>query len=314
MFVLLVAKLCAGLATALFTWGALQLNREMVERGKGMGGDEWEPGPILKLALPYMRIFGSGTETFFMFFRPHVKEDSDVAQMSVLHYPWQFYDFIRGKIDEFIISAGQTEFFQAKEIMGGMLLGFVVGFVWGMVLYSANPNLWYTLLVLALIGFGYPLLWLIGTAKKRMKQIRNSLSFSLDLLTLAVGAGLDFTVALQRIIDRLGQNALAYELSIMLREIQLGTARNKALARMAKRVNLIELTSAVNAIVQADEVGSELSPILKIQAETLRFKRMQMAEEMAQKAPVKMLFPVMMVVFTVFIIIFAPIFIQNVVG
>jgi tight adherence protein C len=137
----------------------------------------------------------------------------------------------------------------------------------------------------------------------------------MDLMSLTVEAGLDFTVALQRIINEMGRGILSDEYSEMLRQIQLGTPRKEALRDLANRCQVVSLTSCCSAIIQADEVGANLAPILKILSGTLREQRSTRAEELAGKAPVKMLAPLILCIFPcVFIIIFAPIFIKTVIG
>ncbi len=156
--------------------------------------------------------------------------------------------------------------------------------------------------------FFHPALWLKRALQSRHNQIRRSLPFMLDLLTLSVEAGLDFMTSLQRNVDRRGLDALGEELLRVVREIQLGKTRREALRDMSRRVDLAELRSVVNALVQADELGVSIGSILRIQSDQMRQRRFEYAEKLANEAPVKMLFPLIFFIFpAVFLILMGPI-------
>ena len=158
---------------------------------------------------------------------------------------------------------------------------------------------------LALLGVVWPLLWLRGRLAHRKQSIRRALPYSLDLLTLAVESGLGFTKALARICRKLGRTPLAEEFTEMLRQIQMGRARSDALRELGTRCEIEELSSVVSSLVQADELGASLGPILRIQSEQLRTRRGQRAEKLAMLAPVKMLLPLIGFIFpTIFLLIF----------
>ena len=156
--------------------------------------------------------------------------------------------------------------------------------------------------------YAYPALWLRRALQTRHAGIQRSLPFILDLLTLSVEAGLDFMTALQRNIERRTLDALGEELLRVVREIQLGKTRREALRDMSRRVNLAELRSVVNALVQADELGVSIGAILRIQSDQMRQRRFERAEKLANEAPVKMLFPLIFFIFpAVFLILMGPI-------
>lgn len=169
--------------------------------------------------------------------------------------------------------------------------------------------------MLLLAGGGYlavyPSLWLLRARRARHTAIRRSLPFVLDLLTLSVEAGLDFMTALQRNVQRRRVDALTEELIIVLREIQVGKTRRTALRDMAVRVNQPDLRSVVNALVQADELGVSIGSILRIQAEQIRQRRFDHAEKLANEAPVKMLFPLLLCIFpAVFLMLMGPVILR----
>ncbi len=165
---------------------------------------------------------------------------------------------------------------------------------------------------LIIMGLGlmviYPQAWLANAVVTRHNSVRRSLPFVLDLLTLSVEAGMDFMTALQRNVDKRQLDALGEELLRVTREIQLGKTRRDALREMSKRVDLSELRSVINALVQADELGVSIGSILKIQADQIRQRRFERAEKLANEAPVKMLAPLLLFIFpSVFLILLGPI-------
>jgi tight adherence protein C len=144
----------------------------------------------------------------------------------------------------------------------------------------------------------------------RRDKIVASLPTVLDLLTLSVEAGMSFDAGLQRVVKRL-RGPLIDELSLMLRDSQLGASRGEALSAMAARVDAPEMTSFVRALVQADRLGVPLAQMLRTQADDLRHRLRNEAEEHAMKAPVKMLFPTVLLIFpAVFIVVLGPAVIQ----
>jgi tight adherence protein C len=166
-----------------------------------------------------------------------------------------------------------------------------------------------SLWVLGLMWFYmYPILWLRRAVAIRHQNIRRALPFVLDLLTLSVEAGMDFMTSLQRNIEKRAIDPLGEELIRVVREIQVGKTRSEALRDMSYRVNLSDLRSVVNALVQADELGVSIGSILRIQSDQIRQRRFERAEKLANEAPVKMLFPLMFFIFpAVFLILLGPV-------
>jgi tight adherence protein C len=204
-------------------------------------------------------------------------------------------------------SAAYPEGVTADEMLGLVALGALVGVLFGLAL---NLRLQFGPIILLTLAFGIylPLLWVRGRIRHRQDDIRRGLPYALDLLTLSVEAGLDFTQAMTRIVRKLGNSALAVELGQTVRDIHLGRTRAQALRELSRRVDLSELNSIVGALIQADELGSSLGPILRIQADQLRVRRSQAAEKLAMEAPVKILLPLILFIFpTIFIMIFGPI-------
>jgi len=169
-----------------------------------------------------------------------------------------------------------------------------------------KPLIWSTLFFAG--GFMLPFIWLRDQIKKRHHQISRALPYSIDLLTLSVEAGLDFQAAIAKVVEKGQPGPLREELSIMLGEIRLGKTREQALRNLGDRVRLPQLTSFVSNLIQADRMGTSLGKVLRIQSTQMRIERTQRAEKLANEAPVKMLFPLVLCIFpTVFMILFGPI-------
>jgi tight adherence protein C len=144
--------------------------------------------------------------------------------------------------------------------------------------------------ILAAVGFFGPFMLLRRIAKNRQKTIWRSMPNALDLMTTCVEAGLSLDFALQRVAERY-KGPLADEVNRMLREIGLGKTRREALTDMAERVEIPDMMTFVNSIVQAETLGTSVGQVLRVQASQMRMKRRQHAEQVARRAPIKMVFP-----------------------
>ncbi|MFN2113904.1 MAG: type II secretion system F family protein [Anaerolineales bacterium] len=188
--------------------------------------------------------------------------------------------------------------FIAAVGVGGLLL-FV--FTTGSMAWSWGRKLLMTG-VFALIGFYMPQLLLQSKINNRQNEIRKSMPDALDLLTICVQAGLGFDAAMSRVAEK-WEDELADEFNRVLREIQLGNTRRIALRNMAERIGIAEMTSFVAAIIQSEQLGVSMAKVLRIQSDQMRTRRRQLAEEKAQQAPVKMLFPMALLIFPSLLII-----------
>ena len=156
------------------------------------------------------------------------------------------------------------------------------------------------------LGFMLPEFWLSRRIKGRQKAILLSVPDSLDLLTISVKAGLSFDGALSKVVEKTF-GPLADEFRRALAEIRVGKSRRDALRDIVGRTEVPALSNFIAAIVQAEQLGVPIAKVLQVQSEQLRIERRQRAEEMAAKAPIKMLFPLVGCIFpSMFIVILGP--------
>jgi tight adherence protein C len=147
-------------------------------------------------------------------------------------------------------------------------------------------------------------------ARERAGKILRRLPYAMDLMILVVEAGGTLDEALETIAAERDDDPLADELALALAEAAAGGGRTRALRRMAERLDLDELTSLVIAIERAEATGAPIAETLATQAEVVQRRRMQRAERMAVQAPIKMMFPNMLIMIAVLLIILGPIFVQ----
>ncbi len=271
-------------------------------------------------------VFGAGAVAFLVIglwsnvferFVVEVKEESAggmagvgsvvVRKLGVANrkFMWPGYE---AKMRRRLIKSGDPKGYKPEDMMALQEIGFVVGLLFGLILCNAiGWNLAGSILV-AFIGMFYPMIWINDQVKARHLAISRALPFNLDLLTLSVEAGLDFTGALAKVVEKGKGGPLREELQMVLKQLKMGKTREEALKDMIARVDLASLTQFVTALIQADKMGTSLGKILRIQSTQLRIDRTQRAEKLAGEAPVKMLFPLIACIFpTVFMVLFGPI-------
>jgi tight adherence protein C len=158
----------------------------------------------------------------------------------------------------------------------------------------------------AALGYMIPEFWLGGRARKRSFEMVLQLPDALDLLTISVEAGLGFDAALAKVVEKM-EGPLVMEFRQALAEIRMGRSRRDALRDVVARADAQPISNFIGAIIQAEQLGVPIAKVLQIQSQQLRIERRQRAEEMAAKAPVKMLFPMVGCIFpTIFIVILGP--------
>ena len=217
------------------------------------------------------------------------------------------------KVDTRLTMAGADQLLTAEQYLSLQMIYVIAFCPIGLLLLVGSSSL------LAIIGFivfiygaAYPMFWMYMIIKKRHKDIQRALPGVLDLLTLSVEAGRDFLTALRDILRNRAQDPLGEELERVFREIQLGKQRRQALRGMADRVRQGDLSQVIDTLVQADELGVSIGAILRILSDQMRQKRFQLAEKLANEAPVKLLFPLIVFIFpAVIIVMLGPVLMQS---
>jgi tight adherence protein C len=230
-----------------------------------------------------------------------------VRKLGVMNrrFMWPGYE---ARMRRRLIKAGEPKQYRAEDIMALQEIGFGVGLLTGLFVFNGlNFNLGWSFVV-ALVGMFYPMIWVNDQVKRRHLLISRALPYNLDLLTLSVEAGLDFTAALSKVVEKGKGGPLRDEMQLVLKQLKMGKTREEALKAMIARVDLPALSNFVMALIQADKMGTSLGKVLRIQSTQMRIDRTQRAEKLANEAPVKMLFPLVACIFpTVFMVLFGPI-------
>lgn len=203
--------------------------------------------------------------------------------------------------------AGNPGGWTVERLLGVKGAGLVLLGLFGVLLGHKTPA---TALLLggalAAAGFFLPNVLLYNTGLKRQQQIQRDLPDALDLLVISVEAGLGFDAAIGQ-VARNTDGPLAAECFRVLQEMQIGKSRQEAFRALSERGDVPELRSFTQAIIQADALGIPIARVLHQQADEMRIKRRQRAEEMAQKVPVKILFPLVVFILpALFVVVIGP--------
>ena len=213
------------------------------------------------------------------------------------------------RIQESLRRAGQDYTLTPAQFFAGKLVAsclFGAGLAWATVQIKQGALV--GLMAGAVFGFFMPELWLADMTKTRNRKILRRLPPFLDIVTMAVEAGMNLSTALQKSVEKMPTGPLLVEINRLLREVRGGKPRTDAMRDMAARLNFPPINSLVSALIQGELMGSSIGPILRAQAEQRRIERFQRAEKLALEAPVKMLGPLIICIFPcTFIVIGFPI-------
>lgn len=222
----------------------------------------------------------------------------------------------RTRIRRGFITAGMTDEMSPDEFFAWKLVMTVFAPVFfGQMLSGIFNIAWWVYAILAIVGFAYPDIWLDGRVKARQKLILRQMPYVMDLLTLSVEAGLDFVSGIAKVVEKARPGPLIEELSFYLHEIQVGTTRAQSLRNFAYRVNMPQTSSFSALLIQADQLGASIGPVLRAQSDLLRTQRFQAAEKAGAAATQKLLFPLVICIMpAVFIMIFGPILLNFIYG
>jgi len=157
-------------------------------------------------------------------------------------------------------------------------------------------------IILGIVGFFYPQLYVDGMLQQRRQKITQSLPDAMDFIALCLAAGMNFQLAVDEYIKR-NHNVLADEFSLFHNEVQVGISRIEAFQHMLDRNDAPGLRSFLSSVIQSERLGTPLRPVISNQAVELRGKRKQMIEKAIQSAPVKMIFPLILFILPAMMVI-----------
>lgn len=217
---------------------------------------------------------------------------------------------LKDKIRRKLVHAGRP--MDTARFIGIKAITASVGLFFGVTLFAlgktSGPIVTKILfpILFAYLGAFLPEFWLSKKVSERKKALGKALPDVLDLLSVSVEAGLGFDGAIQKVSEKFAE-PISSEFALYLKEIRLGKSRADALRNLADRTDHPEYRTFTAAIIQADQLGASMARVLRLQSESMRVKRKQRAEERAMKAPIKMLFPLVMFIFpTLFLVILGP--------
>lgn len=225
-------------------------------------------------------------------------------------------NLIQGVLERQHMLAGRPADWPLEKLLTLKLLWIPTAVLLNFVILVAGPPplLVITALLVSVVVYFLPELLLNSEGQKRQEQIQLQLADTLDQMTIAVEAGLGFDAAMARAASN-GKGALAEELVRTLQDIRMGHSRRQAFEALTTRTTVTDLRRFVRAVIQADAYGVSIAGVLRTQADEMRLKRRQRAEEKAQKLPVKILAPLMLFILPVlFIVVLGPAMIRIVEG
>ncbi|MCF6095655.1 type II secretion system F family protein [Thermovorax subterraneus] len=244
---------------------------------------------------------------FHRFFRPILK---NTARFAVRLLPLFDEEVLTKKL----VEAGRPynlsprEFVALKFLLSGFL-GFIMylGFE-----IATFPVIQHLALSAAggLGGWLLPDVFLNSLIRNRKEKVEKELPEVLDLITVCIEAGLGFDGAMTKVVEKYS-GMLAEEMSQVLSEVRMGKPRREALRKMAERLDVDDLSSFVSSVIMAEQLGISMGNVMRVQSREVRNKRRQRIQEAVMKAPIKMLIPIVVLIFpSLFIILLGPAVIQ----
>ena len=231
----------------------------------------------------------------------------DVGDFLVRFAPSSIHDAVEHKI----VLAGKQNIWSANTFIVLWLLSLVVFFGLAHKMFSSNPNMEYIQRVVfywlfVAMGALFPFMVLNSIIRKRQKLISRQLPEVLDLLSVSVQAGLSFDGSVRRIVERM-VGPLIDEFKRAYQDVQMGVPRSRALQAMARRCDVDDVYLFITAVVQAEKLGTSMGRTLTNQADNMRERRKQKAKAEALKAPVKIIFPLVLFIFpAIFVVALMP--------
>ncbi len=232
-----------------------------------------------------------------------------LADLTTRFTPQKQLEQTRRMLELAAMTTDPTMFFAMRIVL---TLAFVLGSIMLFFVLAPQPfltALGYTVAAAAL-GYILPVMSVKSKIKRRQDSIIKALPDALDLLVICVEAGLGCEAALGKVYEK-WDNQLSIAFGRVLREIQLGKLRREALRDMSLRMDVPDVNAFTAAIIQADQLGVSMAKILRVQSDQMRTKRRQRAQEKAHQAPVKMMIPMVLLIFpSIWIVLLGPAIIQ----
>lgn len=215
---------------------------------------------------------------------------------------------VRRRLDEQLVLTGNVAGLRAEEVVALSILSACALAMLGALYGHGKGNELFFMALLGLLGALAPYLYLSSVAHERLRQITLTTPQVVDLLALSLGAGLDFPAAVRQIVERTVQSTgpLHEELRLVLQDLCLGRTRRQALTALAVRAPCEPITDLVGAVTQAEDQGTPLSEVLRVQAAMARMRRTANAEETAARAATSMLLPLVLLFLCVLILLVGP--------
>lgn len=291
---LLVAILVAGSVFAFMMGMRIQRNRKMAAVQAVMANAAMAP-----LGLRELEMSRSSSDRIW---KPLMRSFTGLGRLLMPSRNLQ-------QLQSDLIMAGMMDKLSITDFMGLRVLVGVGGAFAAYFYFSVGQPL-HSALLFAVAGFGIglylPNIWLMSKVKSRQKKIMRLLPDSLDMMSICVDAGLGFEAAIQKVGFQ-WETELAHEFRQVIRELRVGVPRTEALHNLVTRTGVPDIATFVAVLVQADRLGIAIRDVLHTQAEQLRLRRRQRAEEEAAKAPLKMMFPMVFFIFpAMFAVILGP--------
>ena len=197
-----------------------------------------------------------------------------------------------------LLIAGNPLGLGAREFYGISIASALLGVYLAFLIIQRGTeliNVALSILVLLLL-YSFPKVWLQGRVNSRQNKVRKGLPDALDMLSVCATAGLGFDQSLQR-VSEYWDTPIGREFGRVINEMEMGLARRDALRNLSDRLEIREIASFVALILQTEQLGMSISDTLHAQAEQMRIERRFRAQEQAQKAPIKMLIPMALLIF-----------------
>ena len=218
----------------------------------------------------------------------------------------------RAALDTQLSLAGDWMGITPEEYLGLSVLAAIAGgFGGGLAGYLTGLGA-LMVIMLSLVGGALPYMTISGAAQDRLKDISRGLPYAIDLMALAMGAGLDFPGAVRQVIQKSSNpdDPMVEEFTLIMQSLNLGRTRKDALTEFARRAPVDAVKEFCGSLVQAEERGNPVADVLQIQATGSRTRRSVRAEELAAKAGVAMVAPLMLVFAAIMLLILGPMYLQ----